>query len=375
MNRNEQHTDAEPSAEPLRRETYAEIKKRYSHDAFCKEKLRDPVKAKELAKHILKPEVAARLDIDNLQIDQESYIEDDLKKLFSDVVYRIPVKESDESIVVFILIELKTENEKWTIFQLAKYVIRIWDRELKLAEKEKRLDTFLFPMIIPVIFHHGASAFTAPTELMTLVRVIQGLEAFTLNMNSILFDVTPLGENELPENTELAVFLMVLHAVFSDDTMQKLLRVLQKLQSHLHLPEVQKDWQDHLYYALVSAKNFSREQCEKVYQKTNESGVVTMSTTLIDQLYTEGKAEGETIGFEKGIEKGIEIERNAWATDKVETLSRILARNFGDVPPTVQDKLHAIHDLDVLGQLTDVALDCQSFDQFEQALSSAVSNS
>ena len=359
MNREEQRKTVEPSAtgEPFRCETYAEIKKRYSHDAFCKEKLRDPVKAKEFARHILKPEVAARLDIDNLQIDPESYIDDDLKRLLADVVYRIPVKGSDESIVVYILIELKTENDKWTIFQLAKYVIRIWDRELKLAEKEKRLDAFLFPMVIPVIFHHDESAFTAPTELMTLVRVIQGLEAFTLNMKSILFDVTPLGENELPENIELAAFLMVLQAVFSDDTMQKLLKVLQKLLPHLHLPEVQKDWQDHLYYALVSAKDFSREQCEEIYQKTNETGVVTMSLTLADQLFTEGKAEGR------------EEERNDWMTDKVETLLRILTKRLGEVPPAISDKLHAIHDLDVLGQLTDVALDCQTLDEFEKTLS------
>ena len=52
-----------------------EIKKRYSHDAFCKEKLRDLGKAKEFAKHLLKPETSALLDIDNLQIDPESYID------------------------------------------------------------------------------------------------------------------------------------------------------------------------------------------------------------------------------------------------------------------------------------------------------------
>ena len=44
---------------PFRTETYTEIKKRYSHDAFCKEKLRDLTKAKEFAKHILKPEDVA----------------------------------------------------------------------------------------------------------------------------------------------------------------------------------------------------------------------------------------------------------------------------------------------------------------------------
>jgi len=47
---------------------------------------------------------------------------------------------------------------------------------------------------------------------------------------------------------------------------------------------------------------------------------------------------------------------------------RILTKRLGDVPFTIRDKLHAIHDLDMLGQLTDVALDCQTLDEFEAAL-------
>ena len=57
-----------------------------------------------------------------------------------------------------------------------------------------------------------------------------------------------------------------------------------------------------------------------------------------------------------GIEKGIE------------TLLRILTKRHGNVPSVLHDKLHTIHDFDVLGQLTDVAVDCQSLDEFEAAL-------
>ena len=67
----------------------------------------------------------------------------------------------------------------------------------------------------------------------------------------------------------------------------------------------------------------------------------------------EGREEGEAIGIEKGIE----------------TLLRYLTKNFGEVPPTVREKLLAIHDLDVLGQLTEVAWDCESLADFEAALS------
>ena len=65
---------------------------------------------------------------------------------------------------------------------------------------------------------------------------------------------------------------------------------------------------------------------------------------------------------------GFEKASNAWATDKVENLLRLLTNRLGDVPQTVSDKLHTIHDIDVLGQLTDVAWNCQTLDEFEAAL-------
>ena len=61
-------------------------------------------------------------------------------------------------------------------------------------------------------------------------------------------------------------------------------------------------------------------------------------------------------GFEKGRER------------MIETLLRILTKSFGEVTPTVRDKLHAIHDVDLLGQLTETAWDCQSLTEFEAAM-------
>ena len=78
------------------------------------------------------------------------------------------------------------------------------------------------------------------------------------------------------------------------------------------------------------------------------------------------REEGEARGMEKGIEKGIE--------KGMETLLRILTKRLGNVSPTLGDKIHTIHDLDMLGQLTDVALDCQTFAEFEAALSRSSSN-
>ena len=169
------------------------LRKRYCHDEFCKNNLRDLDKARKFLRLTFKPEVIDLLDLEQLKLSQESFLDEDLKKLYGDVLYQVPVKNSDENIIVFVLIELKTENDKWAIFQLAKYIIRIWDKEYRKAESEGRLADFKLPTVIPLIFHHGEFRFTASTELIKQVRVLEGLEQYTLNMKSFLFDVTSLG--------------------------------------------------------------------------------------------------------------------------------------------------------------------------------------
>ena len=72
--------------------------------------------------------------------------------------------------------------------------------------------------------------------------------------------------------------------------------------------------------------------------------------------------------IEEAHEKGRDEERDLWVADKIETLLQILTNRLSDVPPTIGDKLRTINDIDVLSQLTRVALNCHSLAEFEQAL-------
>jgi predicted transposase YdaD len=69
----------------------SELKKRYQHDEFCKDNLRDINKARKFLKWLLKSEIVELLDLDRLELSSESFLTEDLKKLYADILYRIPV--------------------------------------------------------------------------------------------------------------------------------------------------------------------------------------------------------------------------------------------------------------------------------------------
>ncbi|MDR1140834.1 MAG: Rpn family recombination-promoting nuclease/putative transposase, partial [Planctomycetaceae bacterium] len=115
--------------QPFDETALSKFRKEFRHDEFGRNKLKEVRTARKFLIHVLKPEVKALLDIDKLEIDSESFVDDWLKSFYLDVLYRIPLKNSNEYLVIFILIELKTDNDQFTIFQILRYIINVWWRE------------------------------------------------------------------------------------------------------------------------------------------------------------------------------------------------------------------------------------------------------
>jgi len=330
------------------------LKKRYQHDEFCKDNLRDLERARKFLKLMFKPEIIDLLDLDKMELASESFLDEELKKLYADVLYRIPVKSDKQKgvdkIVVFVLIELKTESDKWTVFQQAKYIIRIWDEEFRKAKDAPNFDQFRLPMVIPVIFHHGEQKFTASTELIDLVHVLKGLEPYTLNVRSLLFDVMTLDEKDLPEDLELVVVIMILQAVFRKDIAERLTAIYRKLQPRLHIPRYRRLWEDCFYYALGSAKNFSEQDGIDIVTEIRKTGETDMATKyLIDLFEEQGVARGKAEGEAKAI-------------------LAFLRTRFGRLPKSTADAVRATTDLKVLDKLTKLAAKCETLDEFKKAL-------
>ena len=70
-------------------ETQSELRKRYQHDEFCKNNLRNLDKARKFLRLTLKPEIVELLDLERLELSPESFLDEELKKLYADVLYRM----------------------------------------------------------------------------------------------------------------------------------------------------------------------------------------------------------------------------------------------------------------------------------------------
>ncbi|MDR1271058.1 MAG: hypothetical protein LBK82_16210, partial [Planctomycetaceae bacterium] len=122
-----------------------------------------------------------------------------------------------------------------------------------------------------------------------------------------------------------------------------------------------------IYYAATSAKHFSQQDFQKVSTQIEKEGVVTVSTSLLDQLLAESIAKGEAKGKAEGEARG---EARGKAEFGRKAVLNVLCKRFKmtDVPSEIKAAIQQMNDSIALESLLSYALDCQTLDEFAETL-------
>jgi hypothetical protein len=246
--------------------------------------------------------------------------------------------------VVFVLVEHKAKSERWTMLQILRYVVLIWMREISAAIDENRFAGFVLPPVLPIIVYHGERPFTAPIRLSELVYQFKGFEKHLPDFEGMLLDLTLTAESDLPEDVDLYAVLAIMQAVFRPDVAERILKIYQKIKHKLGEPHYRDRWLKVLRYAMTSSKYLSPQNICEVTSQMSDTDVATISP-LYRELLSEGVAEGVA-----------------------KSIIRTLTKRFHTVSSVTTDKVLGLTDLVEIERLADFAYDCQSLDEFEQAL-------
>lgn len=117
------------------------------HDHFFKLLFQAPEQAAGYLQGVLPQKLLQRLELDGLQADPASYVDEQLREHFADAVFRCPLRAGGDAYVVFLL-EHKSYPAKYPHLQLLRYMLNIWERQ---AAADGRLS-----LIIPCLIYHGA---------------------------------------------------------------------------------------------------------------------------------------------------------------------------------------------------------------------------
>ena len=113
---------------------------------YSRQFLTHPDVARDFMELHLPAELRAICDLSTLKLESGSFVEDDLRQYFSDVLYSLKTTAGEG--YVRVLIEHQSSPDKHMAFRLIRYAVAAMQRHLEAGHKK-------LPLVIPVLFYTG----------------------------------------------------------------------------------------------------------------------------------------------------------------------------------------------------------------------------
>ena len=324
------------------------------HDKFFKETLSKEDVARDFVNHYLPKELRDFLDISSLRVSKDTFIDKALREHFSDLLYRINLKQGGPA-YVYLLFEHKSFSDPLTGFQVLRYMVRIWERFTKRGEQRP------FPPIVPMVVYHGKERWKVSLAFEDLFQLPDSFRKMVPKFQYLLCDLTRYSDEEIKGAVSLRVFLLLLKNIFMEDFPRKFPEILRLLSGLSNKQSGLEYLETILRYVASGADTITPEEMGRNIEQIFEEQGGNVMATLAEQWIEEGMQQGIQQGMQQGIQKGIQQGIR-------EMLYEAISSRFGAVPEDISEKVKKIEDRETLRTLLRHAILSENLDNFRESL-------
>ena len=285
----------------------------------------------DFLKNNLPDNLRDNLDFATLVIEKESFIEENLTESQSDIL--ITIQYNKFPVNIYLLFEHKSYKDKFTLFQTLKYMLKIYDRQIK-----DNPSTKIAP-VIPIIYYHGKEKLVAPChpdiatpgsavshentgKFSDIFKYDDILLNYIPRFDYVLHDLRGLKENEIKGQLILKIteLLFKYSPVAENDpeSRKKIFEIMKMFKDLLEEENSVKMLNIFIRY-LLSATNINKDEIIENFNniKFKKGGNTVVSTAEL--LIEKGRKEGIDKGYIKGkIEVAKELLKNGISLDIIE---------------------------------------------------------
>ena len=265
--------------------------KNLPHDSLFKRIMENDIAAREFLSEYLPAEVKEIVDLNTIKVQKESYIEPNLTKRLSDIVYKVNTKDHKDAFI-YVISEHQSSVDQLMAFRLWRYTLLLAERHIE--DKSK------LPLIFPLVVYSGTAKYTAPRNLWALFEYPK-LAKKLLTEDQALVDLQAMPDDAIARKKHIALFEFVMKHI----NMRDMLGLWEKL--FKTLPDAVIMDKEHGYFYISNLLWY-------VDSRLSEEKRDELSNVMIEHLPKEdGERLMRTIAdsyIEEGINKGILIGKN-----------------------------------------------------------------
>lgn len=237
------------------------------------------------------------------EVDKE-FVGADFEGYESDIIYKITLQDSGDSIYMFIIQEMQSKVDYTMPFRMLTYMHMLWVREFKNMKEPNRAG-FRLPAILPCVLYNGRNRWTAKRSYREVVEHSDLLEEYALDFKYILVDVDRLEKEFIRKDNTVIDNVLYFDNLKEADNAEERIKEISVRLSHLDYDE-QKQFTN--WMRLIITHEVDRETANNVVERFEKGDVKAMSSglsILIGNAKNEGRKEGMKEGRKEGMEKGM----------------------------------------------------------------------
>ncbi|WP_425360290.1 MULTISPECIES: Rpn family recombination-promoting nuclease/putative transposase [unclassified Candidatus Tisiphia] len=260
--------------------------KRPKHDQLFKKIMGNEIAAQEFLEYYLPNNFKEKIDLSKIKIEQESYIEESLRRKYSDIVYSVRTK-NDESAFIYVLLDHQSTSDYWM-------ALRLWRYTLLLCERHKKSEDKL-PLICPIIMYNGVDKYHAPRNLWNLFTDSEQAKKL-MTEDYQLVDLQSMSDDEIVQKKHLGMMEYVMKHIHQRDMIKLWEQFLERFKLEI-LVDKENGYiylRSFLWYTdakLPEEKQSELEQLLAKYLSEEEKG--NIMRTIAQKYIDEGEARGE----------------------------------------------------------------------------------
>jgi len=176
--------------------------------------------------------------------------------------------------------------------------------------------------VIPFVFHHGRSGWTAGRQVWDLLDVPESLQSYVPNMELQILDLHVQSDEQLARDLQLRTNLLLLKYAQRPELAEHLPAICRQMAEWLSEPDGRSRIEAALNYIANFTDQVSAAQLSTAIENEIRDRSIQMPT-IVQQRFLEGVEQGKTIGLTQGIQQG--LTQGQWI-GQIQTLQELLGQ-------------------------------------------------
>lgn len=272
------------------------------HDKAFKSAMSDTRVAREFFELYLPEKIKKLVNLSVLQLQQNTFIDEKLKKTETDLLYKTQFNlKNEQPGYLYLLTEHQSIPDRWLPLRLLRYLCSVFE----LHRQQNPHDKYL-PPVVPLIFYTGQSRYTFSTDCFDLFGDYAALARNLLIGPYPLVELNKISDDEILSHPWSGLLELVMKHAKQRDFLDCLKRAFE----HFIQPLLQESGTDNyitgmLKYSLIQGEVTDLDQCLEIMRELpDKMGKEIM--TIAELLHQRGLEQGIQQGVQQGMQQGMQ---------------------------------------------------------------------